>query len=360
MGTYSELKIWVNDYSRRIFKDLLLVIREKLQQDSCRTFLRRGWQEGYHYSLIIDISNNKKFKVEKIEKMIENYLQEYPSDNYDRDQFKERFKIISCLEDRFLDPFDIKENNSFLFRDITQNLQSQFENEEQIDIYFQLHIYFDGWFKEFYGESDTDLFLFIGLLFLLGANIPNRTLHESAHIYSNGFVSHLSHYIGFIFSLNKESREKVKVIFEKNYLQERDKFKEYLVKLLLSEQLEETKRFITDFLTLFDHLRDLFNKGKLTYYSPHQRDLRDATMHPSHMAVFQNPELRNLVENDPIVACYRWILSSFYEKLPLLNISPKQKFYMNYFIYHFYRDEMDEMMPLLREKVMIYEEETLS
>ncbi len=360
MRKYYELKIWVNDYSRKIFEDLLLVIRKRLLLNSCRTFLRHGWQEGYHYSFIIDVSNSTDTDVSEIEKMIINYLLQYPSDNYDHDQFRERYKIISRLEDQFPDAFDIKENNSFQFRDITKSLQYSFENEDQVDIYFQLHVHFDHWFQDFYGKANDNLFFFIGILLLLGSNIPDRTLHEAARLYSNGFISHLSHFIGFLHSLNTDSQDKVEAAFNNHYLQDRDQFKEYLITSLLSDQLAETKHFVCDSLTLFEHLKGLFNKGMLTYFSPRKRDLKDIAMHPSHMAVFQNPVMMDLVEKDSTLVCYKWVLSTFYEKLPLLNISPKQKFYMNFFIYQFYQNEFSDLKSLLREKAMIYEEEITS
>ncbi|WP_308642175.1 hypothetical protein [Paenibacillus nuruki] len=157
--------------------------------------------------------------------------------------------------------------------------------------------------------------------------LPYTILNQEKNLISNGYISHNSHFIGFLNSLKQEQRSTITDQFE----QRRSKY----IHQFFEKKLENKSLFHQDLEAIFLKITKLVEEKALTFLSP--KKVEDITAKlpqysKKHAEIFGSAELLNQTLYDPVLCTNKWILNVLYEKLVILQIRPIDKFYMNYFL----------------------------
>ncbi|WP_230501096.1 hypothetical protein [Sutcliffiella rhizosphaerae] len=285
--------------------------------------IKKSFENGYHISLFGFLyPEEAKAIYDKCQELLETY----PTTVYDTNEFINKYRKVAdlSLKEGVLD--EIYQNKMEIKK--REDLYG-FQNKEQLHLFLKINKVFDRHYVNSYWEKDNNILSIIKDVFPFFSFLPDQTLSKEFALYSNGFTSHLSHYLGFLHSLSNE--DKNKVIKRFNQLGERDK------EMLHIETAVENE-FVTELKMIYEDICKSIDNELLNFYSPKSKDEISRKVEHStqrHKLVLENPALNQLIIKDPVLITNRWVLNVFYEKLVLLNIKPLEKFYMNYLLSSF-------------------------
>lgn len=317
-----EIKIYVNE---NYDNDNLINFLKKLILSEDRLSIKKGWENGYHISLLGDVYTSD---IKMITEVLENEIISNPSELYDEDIFKKKYRNVALLERKSEKLETIIQNKV-----VVLNNEHKFDNIEQFYLYLQTHKVFDRFYAHNYWEKNDvvkvsqDIFEFTNSLRELKIELSNGVL------ISNGFISHLSHFLGFMSSLSPSDKRKVFNAFK-------NKSKHDLKTISKDYKSGLTKGLNGIYNIVSMYIED----NKLNFFSPGNKDsylknINEASIY--HKATFRDSNILELISKDPVLCTNRWVLNVLYEKLVLLNIKPIEKFYMNYLISLFRFKEED-------------------
>ncbi|WP_096156416.1 hypothetical protein [Bacillus sp. FJAT-45066] len=288
--------------------------------------IKQSWENGYHICLFGEIGDIK----EEITKDLQQLLARYPSKQYDEQQFRQKYSTISQYFQKEKSLNEIYQNKVMVPE--KPNIQL-FQNEGQVHLYLKIHLAFDRiflpkyWRKNDIEEISREIYPFF-------SKLPDKTLSEEYKLYSNGFVSHLSHYVGFLHSIKEEMRGPIKQSFKQRKAQ-------------LGELQVEENALFHELQEIYKQVSAAIEREEMNFISPQNvTDVKDITKDASdyHQAFFQNEALLALVLHDVVLTTNKWVLNVLYEKLILLQLKPIDKFFMNYvFSSTRFQDEFQEV-----------------
>lgn len=319
-----SIKCYVNEQD--IPPELCAAIRDVLVNEQ-HISIKQSWEQGYHLELFGLLEQHQ---AESYRKLFDKILKKNPSQKYDPEQFKQKYqKIASFFQKQ--DALDTVRQNEVVVTRLKDT--HVFENQEQLSLYLHLHKVFDTIYNERYFQNNNILSITQDI-FAFSKQLPATVLSSEQAVYSDGFVSHLSHYLGFIHSLQKDDRRQVHTTFWKKAKKDASMF---------SDEEAKHRNIAADLQPAYARVCQYIEEGKLTFYSPRSEErflagLKKGT--ERHAAMFRDEKLREIVIRDPVLCTNRWVLNVLYEKLVLMRIKPLEKFYMNFLIskYKYERD----------------------
>lgn len=282
--------------------------------------IKQSWENGYHISIfgLMD-----PLQAEEIKNDLGMIQAKHPSPEYDLNEFRSRYSKIAKLtsiekplEEIYHNEIKVNINNEL----------NNFQNREQLSLYLYIHHVFDQYFSDRYFKTNEIMDVMIQMYPFIDY-LPETTLNETPLLVSSGYISHLSHYIGLVYSLKQYEREKLKNRFEDRIQRDLEIF--YLNKSTGSTGL------LNALISVYLMVSNYVDAGYLNFFSPKQyeKDIvpKLGDYNERHVIAFQNKECVDKMVNDYVLCTNRWVLNVLYEKLVLLNIKPIEKFYMNYF-----------------------------
>lgn len=307
----------VMDYVRE------LVVQEELLS------VKQSWENGYHLCIfgVLD-----EYRIKQIKEELEQIQKEYPAPEYDVEEFRGRYASVARLTNDVAGLGEIYQNDIHL---VWPEGHYSFENQEQLSLYLSIHHVFDQQYAGRYFEENEILDIILHMYPFVCA-LPEKELNARSGLHSNGYTSHLSHYVGLLNSLKETDRERVRQRFDTRLQDDRIAF--------------ETKRgsygnqiLSNELMKIYQLVCSYVDKGVMNFFSPKsfEKDIKPYLhlYNERHASLFQNEEDREKVLTDYVSCTNKWILNVLYEKLVLLKIKPLDKFYMNYFYSRLKYDE---------------------
>lgn len=294
-----------------------------LLMDEEQITIKQSWENGYHLCLF------GFMEVEQAQRIYEQLciIQRHnPSPVYDVEEFQHKYAKVALVsnQQQFLDP--IYQNQVVL---LDQSKDHIFENHEQLQLYLRIHHILDKYLMHRYFQKNAIMEL-IPMLKPFIDYLPDKILNKMGPLVSNGYISHVSHYVGLLNSLNEADRAKVKAKFEGRFQQDLPVYLETYDKMPIHEALLE------ELISVHELVSRYVEEGWVNFFSPDQFETDVEPQlhryHDRHAEVFGSPEHVEKVMKDHVLCTNKWVLNVWYEKLVLLNIKPIEKFYMNYFI----------------------------
>lgn len=315
-----RIKCFVNENDSN--QKLIAAIKRIVSNDTHIT-LKKSWENGYHIEIfgLIEKHCSEQYYAE-----LDSIVKQNPTKEYDPNEFREKYKKVAVVTKKYDALENVYQNVIFMTR---QDNVHPFENMEQLKVYLLINRIFDDNYMQKYFKINK-IQTIARDAFEFAQSLPEKIIHEEQYIHSNGFVSHLSHYLGFINSLTDDSKKrKVHSMF----LEKAQVDTPHLV------SNEATHNDIVSRLNEAHHLISRYvDQGIITFYSPYSKKRFLTNMvHASdrHAAVFNDEATRELVLKDSVLCTNRWVLNVLYEKIVLLGIKPIDKFYMNFLISKF-------------------------
>lgn len=218
--------------------------------------------------------------------------------------------------------------------------KSFFQNFEQFVLYCEMHHELDLYWFPYYFADPPQLELVINHAKLIADKLT-VTLDE-------GYNSHLSHFLGFFYSLTEKQKEEILFSF-------RERYKKTDISSLQDEMMS------TD--VYLDQISKMVEAKKLDFFSPYTLEsLREKKQYASktHERTIENAEKSNFLFSKYYI-CNRWYLNALYVSMILMNIPVIDKFFMNYVLAkeRYLLDEMCERNLQTGEEVIWLRESTL-
>ncbi|QFT90792.1 hypothetical protein FIU87_19280 [Bacillus sp. THAF10] len=313
---FYEIKIFMNEVDHHpIYSSILALLEGK-----SKVSLKKSFENGFHLSVFGWFTQHE---ISNISAECTRLLLTHPTEKYDEEAFRVKYKKVAevALKEKALE--DIHQNKVLVAR--RADLFG-FQNEEQLQIYIKINQIFDRWFRNRYWKKDNHILSITRDIIPFSAYLPDTVLSEEHALYSNGYVSHLSHYLGLLHSLNEKSKQAIIGKFEQAGEKDRES---------LMECMEKDNALTRELKVLFQDMEDAVQRDVLNFYSPHDDahiETKVAASSSRHKAALGTPALSQLILKDSVLITNRWILNVLYEKLVLLNIKPLDKFYMNYLL----------------------------
>ncbi len=313
---FYEMKIYMNDVDNH---PIYSSIRSLLEEESVLS-LKKSFENGYHLTVFGWLTQDR---MNQISTEFTSLLLAYPTEKYDETAFRNSYRKVAeiALKENALT--EIHQNKVLISK--RQDLYG-FQNKEQLEIYLRINQVFDRWFMPSYWKRDNNILSITKEMTPFCTNLPDVVLSKEHALYSNGFVSHLSHYLGLLHSLSEKNKQMIVERFEQAAEKDRE---------TLKESLEKDNGLTKDLNEIYHEIKDAVQRGVLNFHSPHDDahiEKKVATSSKRHQRALATPELNKLILKDPVLIANRWILNVLYEKLVLLNIKPLEKFYMNYLL----------------------------
>ncbi|WDF49013.1 hypothetical protein PQ460_13435 [Paenibacillus sp. KACC 21273] len=282
--------------------------------------IKKSWQNGYHIHVFGFMNDDK---ARQIEEDFNTLLSDYPPLKYDEKEFKEKYSKISIITAQ-PEALDSILQNQVILK--LKNAEDDFENEKQLELYLNIHKVFDRQYGKYY-FGDMQIENIIEDIYSFIDELPHTILNKEKNLISNGYISHNSHFIGFLNSLKQEQRSTITNQFEQRRA-------EYIHQFL-EKRVEHKSLFHQDLEAIFLKITKLVEAKAINFLSP--KKVEDITSKlprysKKHAEVFGSAELLNQTLYDPVLCTNKWILNVLYEKLVILQIRPIDKFYMNYFL----------------------------
>lgn len=208
-----------------------------------------------------------------------------------------------------------------------------FANEKYYMVYKKWEIIFDNilfnyYFQDTLGIGDIVYFL-------------EETYNQLPKV--NFYISHISHYWGFIHSLNIEKRRIFCEFIEKESIKY-DNCNQFKGKI--------------EILDLIDDIDILVREENLDFFVPYRLTdlLKNNNASYLHRQTWKNEMHSPVLTYDKYLIANKWLLNILYKKFPLLNITILNKFTINYMlglkdssvdfkgaIYKFYTEGLEEL-----------------
>ncbi|MGM7680623.1 hypothetical protein ACSVDA_00585 [Cytobacillus sp. Hm23] len=320
---FYEITCYVNedDSDHQVYEKLKqIILTEK------KSTLLKSWKNGYNLKLVGFFNNEK---VHQYYYELSTIIQNKPTSTYDVESFKRKYLMVAKVTNDS-DALDEIIQNKIYLKQIFGYYN--FQNYEQLHLYITIHQVFDSIYIDNYWNVNDVLTIVKDIMPFI-KSLPDKVISESDLLYSNGFTSHLSHYIGFLNTLNKGDREHIQAIFKKRVMED--------ITYLTSNDMKENTPLVNGLFKIYRQISSYVEDGMINFYSPHSLDQFQAGINNNsnrHTKIFENPTLKKAVLHDNVLCTNKWILNVLYEKLVLLNIKPIDKFYMNFLISSFRYD----------------------
>ncbi|MGD6870893.1 hypothetical protein ACQCU1_01715 [Sutcliffiella horikoshii] len=313
---FYELKIYMNDVDNHpIYSSIKsLLVGENLVS------LKKSFENGFHLTVFGWFTNHQ---ISQVSEEFTRVLIAYPTDKYDEATFRNKYKKVAeiALKEGVLE--DIYQNKVLIAK---RKDFYDFQNEEQLQLYVKINRIFDRWFMDRYWNRNNNILSITRDMVPFSTFLPDTVLSREHALYSNGFVSHLSHYLGLLHSLSGKNKQAVVERFEQAGEKDRES---------VMENLERDHLLTRELKVLFHEIEDAVKRDVLNFHSPHDDahiEMKVGISSKRHQLAMGTPELNRLILKDPVLITNRWVLNVLYEKLVLLNIKPLEKFYMNYLL----------------------------
>lgn len=289
-------------------------------------FLKKGWEQGFNVKIegALDVE-----ELYKIKKRLELIIKNHPSTLYDEDLFKKQYKAIAEIEKKSYAIETIYQNCIQL---TSEKSNYNFQNNKQENLYSSISRALDEIYLNYYFNNNLEYLEIAKDLFSIASSLNEYSYaHDGKVLDSNGFISHLSHYYGFLYSFSKQKRNEISHKFEEKALIDLEKIKgNYYTK--------RTEALVALVNNTENTIQNLIEENHLNFYSPNTEKQFKANMNTAssrHALVFNDATFNEYVINDVILCTNRWFLNVFYEKLVLLKIRPIEKYYINYLLGRF-------------------------
>ncbi|WP_404445951.1 hypothetical protein LG307_20425 [Sutcliffiella horikoshii] len=313
---FYEMNIYINEVDNH---PIYSSIRTLLEGESIVS-LKKSFENGLHLTVFGWFTHSQ---ISQISAEFNSLLIAHPTEKYDEEAFQNKYKKVAeiAVKENVLE--EVHQNKVLLTK---RKDFYNFQNEEQLQIYMKINQIFDRWFVNSYWSKDNHILSITKDMVPFWSYLPDTVLSKEHALYSNGFVSHLSHYLGLLHSLSEKNKQAIVERF--NHAAENDR--ESLI-----ESLDKDNTLTQELKMMFQEIKDAVNRDVLNFHSPHDDahiEKKVETSSKRHQLAMGIPELSKLILKDAVLITNRWILNVLYEKLVLLNIKPLDKFYMNYLL----------------------------
>ncbi|NDI36717.1 hypothetical protein [Chengkuizengella sediminis] len=313
---FYEITCFVNEENtnHQVFKTLKHIV-----QTEKSTTLIKGWQYGYHVKILGFFDSDK---VNKNYKLLSSILKNEPTSTYCIDTFKNKYEKVARITNQLHSQQEIFQNKVKI-NQIDDCFY--FENMDQLKLYIFIHRIFDSFYMERYWK-DNNVLTIVHDIYPFVKQLPDKVISESDLLYSNGYTSHLSHYIGFLNSLKLSDRKRIQQIFKKRIVVDVESLK---------KGNDGSSKLVSRLFEVYRLVSKYVDEGLINFHSPYSSNQFNSKVNQTsvrHASIFEDVELKEAVLSDKVLCTNKWILNVLYEKLVLLNIKPIEKFYMNFLI----------------------------
>lgn len=291
-------------------------LKSVIEQEELVT-IKKEWEKGYHLKLVGIMPEEQAITIYET---LHTLVEKYPSPHYDAEAFVCKYDKVARFYSKTITVEDIVQN-TVRMKEVPDLFG--FQNREQLELYLRLHHTFDRYYAKHYWKRDIDIVQITRDIFFFFQSLPDKKLFNSGELLSNGYISHLSHYLGFLHSLGRKQQEQISATFEKRATADFPLVVQQTIKNVLIKGLEEHTAT----------LHSLVDAGYVNFYSPKREEDFLQIAHSSsarHQAIYRDEHKKRLIKTDKVAITNRWILNVLYEKLVVLDIKPIDKFYMNY------------------------------
>ena len=275
-------------------------------------YILKGINNGYNISInaVKDDCN-----IDEIVSNIKSFM--IPTEEYSIKEINNLKKILMMTENTKITESEILKDCVKVYEDTTN---TKFLNSFQYNLYSLISHKLDLSLKDNYFKENK-----IECLVKLFSDIAHK-FHKyviDEHLRIDGGVSHYSHYVGFINTLDENLRSKI--------------IKDFNSRL---ENMNEVKENELNFRYLdIENIKELIsiaiNNNEIDFYYPLKREdvlNRDQYASENHKKLWTNPLYVSVIEKNIDLIAIRTILNIMYEKILLLNFSVIDKFFANYAI----------------------------
>lgn len=311
---YYEVLCYINGIPDEIAYEVRKIIRDE------SISVKQSWEHGYHLRLFGYFND---VTVDEIVQQLSHLLSKHPTPIYDEDDFKRTYEKNAMIINNVEALRTIYQNKVILNEEPT----SQFDNKEQLNLNLDIHHIFDKYYAKSYWQKSNHILQIVKDMFPFAISFPTKIIHENPEIESSGFISHLSHIIGFMHSLNEKSQEKILSNFQKRRIND--------LKIIDWERYTMPYSLSNHLLAYHQTIKEYIDEGILNFFSPNHGQLQENARPQAskrHEAIYQNEIIREKFAKDSVLCTNRWILNVLYEKLVLLQFTPLEKFYFNYLL----------------------------
>lgn len=331
-----------------------------------RWTLSRGWQNGPHILMSLDADDPffEPTLVTQAEQMIAAFLAAYPSPAYDEAQYLQTQARLKQLESADMDPGWVHGNNSQTLNVATVTMLAQrYESTAQWLSLYEAEVALRPiLIAQWRDHEKHDAFLH-SLLTLLACAYPPKPSDDPEVNEYNGFLSFHSNFRFWLHGLSPAQQATIGERFERDYQMDKAGYVDRLVALL--QQLEtggqgaveagESTGMLTRWImTTFLQFTRLAANGVIHARSPYPREqlAPPAAVSDFHRRFFYGAD-GSANQFNHAFSGYRWLLNIVYRTLPLLDVSPLRRQYLNYSLDQMQR-EQEDLVRQVRQAMLTY------
>lgn len=353
-----QFSVFYNGPPGEVFRRLIDPLgRLSARQYFFRWSVSRSWRNGPHYLLSLDTEDS--FYSPRLglafQSLAESFLEDCPSPEYDRDAFRVRQARLKTIEGADVDP-DVLEPNNTLKTTVLRvdEAATPYESRRQWESVFDADVRFRPLLTELWCRSGRTEPPVAELMLLLGCMLPPQPSTVAGVNEFNGFLSFNANYRFWLESLAEHQRDQITARFQGDFQSEGFGDGKWLdaVRGDLMSPASIVRRTADLLLTLFLEFVGLAEQGVIHERSPYAlASLRDPDAMPEfHRRLFfrSNGEPFRFQAD---FSGYRWLLNLVYRNLPLLDVAPLRRQFLNYSLDRVQRDRAEEVRAL-REAIL--------
>lgn len=306
----------------------------------------KSWRNGRHILLTID-RDDHFFAAEMLtdaEARVREFLAAHPSAPYDSKKYLAAQRTLNELEAAGIDPSWVAANNSYeIWTSDVEALAAKYETIAQWQSVFDTDaVLLPIIIREWLAADDHERFV-CELLILLACVYPPLPSGDPEVNEYNGFLSYYSHFRLWRHRLQPPQQLVIDRKFVASYANDRRRYTKWLAELKLSLLAPESRvRELTSvLLRSFLGFTRLATAGTIHSRSPYPRGLLAPadTLPDLHRRIFYRAD-GSANQFSPAFSAYRWLLNIVYRCLPLLDVSPLRRHYMNFALNELQREHL--------------------
>lgn len=334
----------------RLFNE---VLKTFVSNDMTSWSLNKGWEYGPHFNLLINKKSHffSQDLVNTVQSMIESFIKEFPSENYDKDAYVEKQKQLKKIENKELDHEVVFDNNSLSVDEVTlSNIYKKFENEAQMESVFNAECQLSSYIIKMRANDEQPLDIALKVMLMTACTFsPHPSPLPEVDEY-NGFLSFKANYKFWLHGLNEEDKSYIESKFSEKY----SEYIEVINEFLLGESSRSTD-FSKSLNELYLYFTEMAEQGYIHERSPHPLEMLKPKEELSgfHQSLFYNDD-GSVYRFPHIFSGYRWLMNIVYKNLPFIGCSAMDRQFLNYALFNF-DDNNRSLISQFRESIKIGE-----
>jgi len=301
-----------------------------------RWTLGRGWQNGPHLLLTIDQTDYffKPVMVDRLRKQIQTFLDLHPSPAYDADKYLEVQAKLNRIEAAGIDETWLEANNTFtITAQATSSLARRYESTAQWHSIFESEIELRPIAIKAWQQKEELHRTVFYLLVLLGAIYPPSPSDDPEVNEFNGFLSFYSNFRFWHHRLTSAQQASINARFTADYTADHEHYTSWLSALVTALQNGDkdvvgiAKYIHRHYFQFIRMAQEAVIHARSPYAPAKVADKH--TLSDFHQRYFHTDD-GSASQFSIEFSAYRWLLNIVYRNLPLFEIAPLKRQYLNF------------------------------